>query len=246
MSVLRIIDTDLAEPVYTAALDNAILSARGKGLVQDTLHLYRRTRPTISLGYFQDLERTVDVSLASQLGIRLVRRASGGSSIYTDQGQIIFGLVLSEDEVPEVLIESYPPLCQGVVLALKKFGLPAEWKPLNDVLVGGRKISGSAQTRKQGAVLHQGTLLVDTDLDLMMKVLRPREGHPERGTDGMTTMKRELGKDVPMSLVKDALIDGFSTALSKQPSRSYVTKQENEEIKGFLKGAYCKRQAPSR
>jgi hypothetical protein len=61
----------------------------------------------------------------------------------------------------------------------------------------------------------------------------------------MTTMKRELGKDVPMSLVKDALIEGFSSVLAKQPLRSCVSKQENEEVKGFLKGAYCKRQAPS-
>ncbi|MCE5297106.1 MAG: lipoate--protein ligase family protein [Euryarchaeota archaeon] len=239
MSDLRVIDSDLAEPYYTAALDNAILSARGKGLVPDTLHLYRRTRPTVSLGYFQDLERTVDTELASQQGICLVRRASGGSSIYTDQGQMIFGLVLSGDEVPEAPIDSYPLLCEGVVLALKRFGLNAEWKPLNDVLVGGRKISGSAQTRKHGAVLHQGTILVDTDLELMAKVLRPREGHVDKGVGGMTTMRRELGRDVPIGEVKDALIEGFSEALGKRPYRSYVTEQENEEVKGFLKGAYC-------
>jgi len=237
MPILRVIDSDLSEPSYTAALDSAILSARGDGLVPDTLHLYRRTRPTVSLGYFQDAEKTVDTRLASELGIQLIRRVSGGSSIYTDRGQVIFGLVLSEDEVPEAPLESYPMICNGIVLALGQLGIEAEWKPLNDVTVRGKKISGSAQTRKRGAVLHQGTLLVDTDLDLMMRVLRPREDHANNGAAGMTTVRNELGRDVPMDAVKEALIYGFSKALSKTPVRGCLLKEENEDVKGFLRKA---------
>jgi lipoate-protein ligase A len=151
---LRVIDTDAAEPSYTAACDEAILLARSRELVPDTLHLYRRSRPVISLGYFQNAESCVYISLAKENGVAMLRRLSGGSAIYTDPGQIIYSITLSADDVPEAPMGSYPILCQGIVLALERLGIPAVWKPLNDVVVEGRKISGSAQTRQHGAVLQ--------------------------------------------------------------------------------------------
>lgn len=239
MSILRVIDTDLADPAYTVALDSAMLLARGVGEVPDTLHLYRRSRPTISVGYFQDVSSTVDVKIASEMGISIIRRASGGSSIYTDPGQVIFSVILPTNEVPENPLGSYQLFCRCVVQALQALGIGAEWKSLNDIVVKGRKISGSAQARKHGAVLHHGTLLVDTDLDLMMRVLRPREGRPVRSADEMTTVVQELGRDVPVDAVKQALVEGFASGLGKRPIRGCLTPFEKEEVKRSIRGAYC-------
>lgn len=236
---LRVVETDLAHPAYTIACDEALLLARAKDLAPDTLHLYRRSRPTVSLGYFQRAEGCVDLRLADEMGISIVRRLSGGSAIYTDPGQMIYCVVLSGDLLPEAPLESYPIICEGVVKALSSFGLMAEWKPLNDVLVNGRKISGSAQARKRGVVVQHGTVLVDTDLDLMLRLLLPQEGKRWRGRSELTTLRDELGKAPSMRSVRSALIAGFSNALGRKMVRGTFTSEEHESIRGLMRSSRC-------
>ncbi len=234
---LRVVETDLAHPAYTIACDEALLLARAQGLAPDTLHLYRRSRPTVSLGYFQRPEGCVDLRLADEMGISVVRRLSGGSAIYTDPGQMIYCIVLSDDLVPEAPLESYPMICEGVVKALSSFGLLAQWKPLNDVLVNGRKISGSAQARKRGVVVQHGTVLVDTDLELMLRLLLPQEGKRWRGRGELTTLRDELGKIPSMRSVRSALIEGFSKALGRKMVRGTFTSEEHELIRDLMRNS---------
>jgi lipoate-protein ligase A len=234
---LRVVETDLAHPAYTTACDEAMMLARAQGVAPDTLHIYRRSRPTISLGHFQSAEACVDLRLADEMGICLVRRFSGGSAIFTDPGQLIYCVVMSADLLPEAPLDSYPLICQGVVEALHSFGLGAEWRPLNDVLVGGRKISGSAQSRKRGVIVQHGTLLVDTDLDLMLRILLPQEGKRWRGRDELTTMKEELGKAPDMASVRSALIEGFSKALGRKIVRGALTPEENIMIRELMRSS---------
>lgn len=235
---LRVIDTDAAEPSYTAACDEAMMIARSKDLVPDTLHLYRRSRPVISLGYFQDAESCVDIELCQENGISMLRRLSGGSAIYTDPGQVIYSIALSGDEVPESPAESYPIICQGIVLALERLGIAATWKPLNDVLVNGRKISGSAQTRQHGVVLQHGTLLVNTDLDLMVSLLRPLEGKMARSRTDLITVNEACGRAVDMADVRSALVWGFCLSLGRESYYDTWSQFEKDETKRLVKEKY--------
>jgi lipoate-protein ligase A len=233
---MRVVETDLAQPAYTVACDEALLAARAEGSAPDTLHLYRRSRPAISLGHFQILEECVDVELAGELGIEIIRRVSGGSAIYTDPGQLIYCLALSADQVPESSLESYPLLCRGVVEALAILGVQAAYRPLNDVEVGGRKISGSAQSRKRGVVLQHGTLLVDTDVDMMVRVLKAQSDKRWRARSELTTLKQELGTAPRMKEVRSAVIEGFSHSLGRRMIHAPFSRREQELIEGMLKG----------
>jgi len=103
--------------------------------------------------------------------------------------------------------------------------MAAEHKPLNDVMVHGRKISGSAQTRKAGFVLQHGTVIVDSDLDLMMRVIRQRPGKP-RDQDGMTSVSLELGRNAGLDEVKHSLAAGFGTAFGATMRRDEMTAEE--------------------
>jgi len=207
----RVVDLGRMDPALTAAMDEAILTFRSSGKVGNTISFYSRDRPTVSLGYFEKASECIDVELCRKLGIEVVRRLSGGSAIFTDPGQIIYTVTVSSDLVPESPKESYPLICGGVVNALRGLGIAAEHRPLNDVVVNGRKISGSAQTRKAGVVLQHGTVIVDSDLDLMMRVIRQRPGKP-RSRDDMTSISLELGRKVGMEEVRDALVSGFERA----------------------------------
>ncbi|HUL39755.1 MAG TPA: biotin/lipoate A/B protein ligase family protein [Methanomassiliicoccales archaeon] len=232
----RLIDSDLISPQRSAACDEAMLLARQRRLVPNTLHLYRRERPTVSLGYFEDAEEALDMGAMRRHGVELVRRVSGGSAIYTDPGQVIYAVVLDDEMVPESPNETFPLICGGVIKALGILGLKAEFKPVNDVLVGRRKISGSAQVRRAGVVLQHGTLMVDTDFDAMFDVLRMRKAG--RSKDAVTSLARELGEAPSMERVKHALVEGFSSAFDVIIEKGVLTRFEERRIEELVRDKY--------
>jgi lipoate-protein ligase A len=221
----RVVDLGTMSPALTAAVDEAILTFRSMGSIENTLSFYSRERPTISLGYFEKSSECIDLDLCRELKIDVVRRLSGGSAIYTDAGQIIYTLTVGSEIVPKNPKESYPMICGGVVNALRSLGIDAEHRPLNDVVVNGRKISGSAQTRRAGVVLQHGTVIVDSDLETMMRVIRQRPGKP-RNKDDMTSIVLELGRKIEMKDVKSALISGFERAFGITTYRADLTAEE--------------------
>jgi lipoate-protein ligase A len=221
----RLIDLGSMDPALTAAADEAVLTCRSKGTGENTLAFYSRDGPTVSLGYFESAEEGIDLDLCREKGIGIVRRLSGGSAVFTDPGQIVYSVTLEAGIVPTNPKDSYPLICGGVVTALRSLGIVAEHKPLNDVVVHGRKISGSAQTRKAGFVLQHGTVIVDSDLDLMMRVIRQRPGKP-RDRDGMTSVSLELGRNAGLDEVKHALAAGFGTAFGATMRRDEMTAEE--------------------
>ena len=89
--------------------------------------------------------------------------------------------------MPESPQETFRTVCQGIIAALHELGVEAEFKPVNDVLVRGRKISGSAQVRRNGVVVQHGTLMVRTDYQRMFAVLRGK-----RPREGLTSLAEEI------------------------------------------------------
>ena len=232
----RLIDSDLSAPQRTAACDEAMLLARQRRLVPNTLHLYRRERPTVSIGYFESVEESLDMDAVRRHGVEVVRRASGGSAIYTDPGQVIYAVVIDGEMVPESPNETFALICGGIIRALDILGLKGEFKPVNDVLVSRRKISGSAQMRKGGVVLQHGTLMVDTDFDVMFDVLKMRKAG--RSKETVTSLAKELGEVPPMEKVKHALVEGFSKTFDAIIERGVLTRFEERKIQELVKGKY--------
>ncbi|NLK25879.1 MAG: lipoate--protein ligase family protein [Euryarchaeota archaeon] len=231
---MRLIDSDLQSPAYTAAADEAILIARNEGIVPNTLHFYRRDVPTISLGHFQKVEECVDLAKAKEKEVRLIRRMSGGSTIYTDPGQIIYSLTVHRSDLPSSPAEAFRIVCRGILEALSLLGLDGEFEPVNDVLIGGRKISGSAQLRRGNVIAQHGTILVDTDLTLMSDVLRSRK----RTADGMTALAKEMEYVPSMDVVKGALVKGFSRALDESITPGSMTEREETLVADLIRNKY--------
>ncbi len=232
----RLIDSDLSDPQRSAACDEAILLARQRRMVPNTLHLYRRARPTVSLGYFENAEEVLDMDAVRSHGVDLVRRLSGGSAVYTDPGQIIYAVVVDSEMVPESPNETFALICGGVIKALDLLGVKADFKPINDVLVNRRKISGSAQIRKAGVVLQHGTLMVDTNFDAMFDVLKMRK--TGRSKDSVTSLAKELGEAPSMERVKHALIEGFSSTFGVIIERGVLTHFEERKIEELVETKY--------
>jgi len=124
------------------------------------------------LGSNQVAQAEVDLTYAHETGITLVRRQSGGGTIFTDMGTLLYTLILPETEgkSPQEIVREI--FAAPMVRALNKLGIPAEMAGRNDLLVDGRKFSGLAQYARKGRVCSHGSLLVDTDLDMLTRVLQ--------------------------------------------------------------------------
>ena len=243
-SIWRLVDSGTVSPEFSVAADEAILNARLREFVPNTLHFYIRSCPCVSIGYNVCLKESVAMDEIGKRNVRLVRRFSGGSAVYTDQGQLIYALIIDSSFLPGDLVESYKRICGAVIRGLSYLGVIAEHKPVNDIIVNGLKISGSAQLRRGGIVLHHGTVMVDTDLDTLAAVIRP--GKTKRSDPlvckRVTCLREVLGKAPDMREVKRVLIQGISETFGITFNERSLTPGEMSDIERLIREKYASQQ----
>lgn len=215
-----------------------MLEAHSAGEVPATLHFYVRSSPTVSIGYSQRVSGSVDLDACRRLGVSIVRRGSGGGSIYTDHGQLIYALVVGAEALPRALEPSFAVICGAVARALSSFGLDARHRPVNDVEVGGRKVSGSAQHRRAGSVLHHGTVLVDTATDTMDAVLLAGPGR--RPSERVANLSMLLGRAPEMAVVRERLADAFSSSFGVRFEKGALTGPERARVGRLVAERYSR------
>jgi lipoate-protein ligase A len=230
----RILGLDVNDAFMNMAVDEAICRLRSRGASPNTIRLYRWKPSAVSIGYFQILEQEVDVEACRRLGVDIVRRMTGGGAVYhAYEGEVTYSVIVDEGHpnIPHDIIKSYEVICGGVVEALNMLGLKAAFRPINDIDVGGRKISGNAQTRRWGVVLQHGTILVDADVRTMFTVLRvSKEKISDKliksAEERVTTIRRELGRCLSFEEVADALKEAFPRALGVEVYQGLLSGEE--------------------
>lgn len=245
----RFLDLGIIDPPTSGAVGEVILLARSKKAVPDTLFLYQRDPPACSIGYFQAVENVVDVEECKRLNVDICRRITGGGAIYSDMENLTYNIVVSEDnkKIPQDILKSYEVLCRGVVESLKMLGLDASFKPVNDILVDGRKISGSSQTRRKNVVLHHGTLLVKTDIKTMSKVLRVSKEKMSDKTaksieERVINLEAALKKKPDIEMIKNLLKRGFEKALDIELIPGELSDYEKQLTDKFKREKYSTRE----
>lgn len=232
MKEWRLIDTDLGHPYYVTAAEEAICKARAQDLVSDTLHFYRRDPPGISVGYFKKVEEDVNVELCKKNNVTIVRRMTGGGTIFTDKNQLIFSII-TKRQLANGIENTFKMVCNGIIDMLKKFNIQAEYKPPNDILLNEKKISGSAQTLKKDVVLLHGTILLATDLDLMQKVLK------QINLDYITTIEQELVNNIPtIEEIKTELVKSFNKSFGVKILQDSLNQREIKMTKILINDKY--------
>src|SRR5208283_2072423 len=136
-----------------------------------TIRFYGWDPTAISIGYFQCLGKEVDLKNCAEFGIDIVRRRTGGGAVYHD-GEITYSVIAKESVFSKDILESYRQICGCIIDSLALIGIKSEFKPINDIIVNGKKISGNAQTRRNGVLLQHGTILYSVDLDRMFSALK--------------------------------------------------------------------------
>jgi len=215
---MRFIDLGTVTPEYSVCIDRVLLNSYS----EDTLLLYSRDRPCVSVGRFQKIDDTVNSEYVRRNGISVVRRVSGGNNIYSDEKQLTYSLIVSKDKLPVSRNESFALICNAVVLSLKRLGVNGVHKPINDILVNGKKISGGAQARTYNAVLQHGSIILDVDDNIVRSSLIDTK---ERSYKCLTSLKECLGYIPERNDIANALISGFSEVFGEIKKGTLTTKE---------------------
>jgi lipoate-protein ligase A len=245
----RLIDMRIEDAPTQMSIDEAIALARPKGETPNTVRLYRWNPSAVSVGYFQSVEKEVNLEACEEKGVDVIRRITGGGAVYHDyNGEITYSLVAPENDprIPRDILASYELICGAIVRGLKELGVDCEFKPVNDIVAGDKKISGNAQTRRHGVVLQHGTVLVDSDLRTMFQVLRVSDAKIsdkliQAVEERVTNVRRYLGREVPFEEARDALVKGFEETFDVVLEPGELTERE-EELVRELHGKYSSRE----
>jgi lipoate-protein ligase A len=187
------------------ALDEALLDWHSKGQIPPTIRFYGWDPATLSIGYFQKVEKEINLDVVREHGLGFVRRPTGGRGVLHDK-ELTYSVIVSEHYpgMPKTVSEAYRVISEGILEGFKLLGLDAyfavpkteeERESLKnprsavcfdapswyELVVEGRKVAGSAQTRQKGVILQHGSILLDIDEDLLFSLFKyPNDRLKER------------------------------------------------------------------
>jgi lipoate-protein ligase A len=232
----RWLDLDAIDPIETQTIYDAVATARGRNIVGDTLIFCYPRSPLVSLGYHQEIEKELDVQFCRDNGIPFVRRILGGGAVYLDRGQLFYQLIVGPESpvLPGNVGEAFRFFLQAPVWAYRSLGIDAEYRPVNDIQVRGRKISGNgAATTTEGVFILTGNIILSFDYEKMVRVLKvPSEKFRDKAyktlREYLSTASAELGRDVKPDDAKQALKSGFEKLLGEELRPGMLTPDERK------------------
>jgi len=188
----------------------------------------------VVIGRSQSVEHEVDLDACKKHGTSIVRRFTGGGAVYQDTENLNFAISLCKDKKPLGITAFYETVAAAVVRALGYFGPKVEIKQGNCLLINGKKISGLAGALKSSMQFCHGTLLVNTNLTVMSEVLHPRCEKAERyayvrsNVTDVTTLRKELGREIPVSEVKEVVLKTFEETYHTTLAPGELTEYEKQ------------------
>ncbi len=231
----RLVDLEyLDDPFRNLAVEEAIPRTVGEGKAPSTMRFWHNTN-TVVLGCFQSAELELNLDACKQTGTQIVRRFTGGGAVYHDAGNLNYAISLRKGHplvpVDDNLQLVFSRLSEGTVKGLRSLGVNAEFQPINDIQIDGKKVSGAAGSVRWGTVFHHGCILVSSDLAILGKVLNvPRaklsDKHVASVQKRVTTVREELAGDITTGEVQDAIVKGVEECYRVHLEKGGLTREE--------------------
>jgi lipoate-protein ligase A len=198
-------------------------------LGREALFILRPSAPYICLGFHQDAEQEINLDFAHANNIPVFRREVGGGAVYLDSGQLFYQLIIRADrpDIPGNKIEFYHKFLEPVIDTYREFGVDAEFKPVNDIVTNGRKVSGNGAAEIEGMLVLVGNFILDFNYEMMSKSLRvPDEKFRDKVyktlQDNLSTMVRETGSIPATRALTDSLLPRYEALLGPLPVATEV------------------------
>jgi lipoate-protein ligase A len=260
MNTWRILKIETHNAAMNMAIDEAILQTRAAEAVPNTLRFYRWKPSAVSIGRFQNPEKELLLENCRKLGVDVIRRISGGGTVYHDaEGEVTYSVIAkTEDFGTHDVTQVYSRIYAAISEALGMLGISSDYSPGDakncpNLTVKGRKISGSAQANRSGVVLQHGTLLLEVDLPRMFTLLRVPWANScmqvvNVAKGKITSVKEELGHAVTPETAANAIAHGFAVTLNMQVVENVqsmpdqLTQQEKELAEKLYREKYATEQ----
>ena len=222
MKYLRLTTTD---PYYNLAVEEYLLRH-----TQDDIFMLWQNEKTVVIGKNQNAYAEVDLDVAKRLGIRIARRLSGGGAVYHDMGNVNYTFITSSEKATAL---DYAYFTRPIIEALASLGVKAALSGRNDLECDGKKFSGNAQYTGDGRILHHGTLLFDTDAEMMSRVLRVDK--EKLAFRAVKSHKARVGNLAPLlgGIMVGEFIDRIEAHVLKATDAERMDIPENTEIDGI-------------
>ena len=247
----RLLKLETSNAFMNMAIDEAILTARTIDRAPNTLRLYQWKPSSVSIGKNQQPENEVHLESCRKIGVDLVRRISGGGTVYHDErDEVTYSLTAKTSDLGVKDITAvYAKVYSGIKDALRVLGITADYsegdaKNCPNLTVKSKKISGSSQAHKRETILQHGTLLLDVDLEKMFTLLRVPWAKTcmevvNVAKNRITSVKSELGHAVSAETAANALAVGFKNALGVQLAEEELTVFEVELAQKLFRDKYA-------
>ena len=239
-TAFRVLDSAPRTAAGHMALDKVIIEAHSRGLIPNTLR-FLQFKPCALVGLHQNTFLEVNVPYCRENGIDINRRITGGGSLYWGRLELGWELYAGKNTpgIPRQVEGMYRLLCEAMAAGLRTMGLEAAYRPVNDIEIRGRKIAGTGGTELAGSFVFQCSLLVDFDIDEMLRVLRfPLEKLSDKAVKSMrervTSVKAQLGYVPADTVLKQAVLTGLRQTLAYEFVPGELTARETAWLAEYL------------
>ncbi|MGE7934580.1 lipoate--protein ligase family protein [Viridibacillus arvi] len=261
------INSGPCSPAFNMALDEALLHWHSKGLIPPVIRFYEWNPATLSIGYFQRAEKDIDFEQLHKLNVGFVRRPTGGRAVLHEH-ELTYSIIVNEDypDMPKTVTEAYRVLSEGLLLGFRNLGLDAYFSipdseekradlktPKSavcfdapswyELVVEGKKVAGSAQTRQEGVILQHGAILIDLDEEKLISLFKfPSEASKERMRKHLpqkaVAINQLAQKSVDVETCISAFRKGFEDGLDIELVPYTLTKEQIDFVNNLAKTRY--------
>jgi lipoyl(octanoyl) transferase len=263
----RFIDTDNGSASFNMALDEALLEWHSQGKIPPVIRFYGWNPATLSIGYFQKAEKEINIEAVKEQGLGFVRRPTGGRAVLHEH-ELTYSVIVSEEhpKMPKTVTEAYRVISEGILKGFHNLGLDAYFsvptteedreslkRPQSavcfdasswyELVVEGRKVAGSAQTRQKGVILQHGSILLDLDEDKLFSLFKfPNDRVKERMRKTFNRKAVAINdispKTVSIDQAKQAFKTGFAEGLDIHLEPYKLTEAEMNYVNQIAKDRY--------
>ncbi|PTE67307.1 octanoyltransferase [Staphylococcus epidermidis] len=257
--IWNFINTGSKNPYYNMAMDEALLNFVSRGEIDPVIRFYTWNPATLSIGYFQRLQKEIDIDKVKEKGYGLVRRQTGGRGVLHDK-ELTYSVIVPESHpnMPSTVTEAYKIISQGLLEGFKNLGFETYFaiprskeerdklkQPRSSVcfdapswyelVVEGRKIAGSAQTRQKGVILQHGSILQDKDIDDLFDMFkfkneRLKAKMKENFVQKAVAINDISNQHITLNEMENAFEAGFKKGLNIDFKPLELTEKQLEEV----------------
>jgi lipoyl(octanoyl) transferase len=263
----KFVDSGYGSPSFNMALDEALLEWNSKGAFSPVIRFYGWNPPTLSIGYFQKVEKEINIEAVKNQGIGFVRRPTGGRGVLHEH-ELTYSVIVPESHsmMPNTVAEAYRVISEGILKGFHQLGLEAyfavpettEERELlksphsavcfdtpswYELVVEGRKVAGSAQTRQKGVILQHGSILLDMDEDKLFSLFkysneRVMERMKKSFKNKAVAINDLTSKRISMEQAKEAFKKGFEEGLNINLEPYELNQTEIDYVNQIAKERY--------